>query len=197
MGTQEGREVCRKYILPEHFILAISSADPRKNIKRLIHSYSRLPSAMRDKCGLVIVWTHHLLTAEMSECVTELHLDNQVIFLPQVSDEDLALLYNAASLFVFPSLYEGFGLPLLEAMASGIPVIAADNSSIPEVVGDAAILFDARDVEAMANAIARVLVDNTLRLRLIQKGFEQVASFSWEKCAYLTLSGYQRAALST
>jgi glycosyltransferase involved in cell wall biosynthesis len=189
-------DVRHKYKLPNRFILAIGSADPRKNIMRLIQSYALLSTDLQEENFLVIVWTNPLLTTEMSALVTGLQLTNRVIFLQQVPDEDLVLLYNAAWLFVFPSLYEGFGLPILEAMASGTPVIAANNSSIPEVVGEAAVLVDSKDVEAITREITHVLVNDEFRDALIQKGFHRVKSFSWENCARLTLGGYEQAVRS-
>jgi glycosyltransferase involved in cell wall biosynthesis len=186
-------DVRLKYKLPCRYILAIGSADPRKNMRRLVQSYALLSTELQEKNFLVIVWTNLLFAKEMSALVAELQLTTRVIFLQKIPDEDLVLLYNAARLFVFPSLYEGFGLPLLEAMASGTPVVAADNSSIPEVVGDAAVLVDAEKVEHIAREITHVLVNENFRDALIQKGFQRVQSFSWENCARLTLHGYEQA----
>lgn len=185
-----------KYHLPTEFILAIGSADPRKNLSRLVQAYALLPITLRERYKLVIVWTHHLLAADLAEQIKKLELDNQIQFVKQVSNEDLVLLYNAASLFVFPSLYEGFGLPLLEAMACGTPVIAANNSSIPEIVGDAAVLFEAEDVNTLAVVMDQVLMDQSLQRCLAQKGLERASNFSWEKCAHQTLAGYQQALLN-
>lgn len=185
-----------KYHLSSEFILAIGSADPRKNMTRLVQAYALLPTTVRERYKLVIVWTHHLLAADLADQIKELGLDNQVQFVKQVSNEDLVLLYNAASLFVFPSLYEGFGLPLLEAMACGTPVVAANNSSIPEIVGDAALLFEAEDINTMADVMTRVLTDQTQLESLAQKGLERASGFSWEKCARQTLAGYQQALLN-
>ena len=180
-----------KYHLPSDFILAIGSPDPRKNISRLVQAYSLLPKDLREKYLLVIVWTHSLLAHEIADQAERSQLGNNIRFLQSVSDDDLILLYNAASLFAFPSLYEGFGLPPLEAMACGAPVVAANNSSIPEIVGDAAVLLDAQDVNAICNSMNRILTDNSLRTAMINKGIERAASFSWEKCARETLAVYK------
>jgi glycosyltransferase involved in cell wall biosynthesis len=118
-----------------------------------------------------------------------------VHFLERVNDEDLVLLYNAAALFVFPSRYEGFGLPLLEAMACGTPVVAADNSSIPEVAGEAALLVSADDVGAIAQAIRRGLTESNLRRCLRDKGLQRAACFSWTKCGLETIEVYKRLGL--
>lgn len=181
--------------LPSEFILAIGSADPRKNISTLVQAYASLPANLRERFKLVIVWTHTLLTTELAGQVERLGLTNQVQFLKQVSNEELVLLYNTADLFVFPSLYEGFGLPPLEAMACGAPVVAANNSSIPEIAGDAALFFQAEDATGIASVIAKVLADETLRLDLINKGYQHVSTFSWEKCARQTIGAYKYSAL--
>lgn len=181
----------RNYGLSERFILSIGSADPRKNVRGLVLAYSKLSEVIRSDYELVIVWTHNLLRKEFDQFVSQLGVLDRVKCLESVSDEELMWLYNAASLFVFPSLYEGFGLPPLEAMACGTPVVAADNSSIPEVVGDAAVLVDGRDSESIARGMAQVLSDDTLRRSLIAKGLERASMFSWEKCARETISVYE------
>ncbi len=182
--------VQRKYSLRSNFILAIGSADPRKNISRLVQAYSLLTKELRDQYQLVIVWTHSFLAGEVSEKVEKLHLAGRVRFLKNVPNDDLVVLYNIASLFVFPSLYEGFGLPLLEAMACGAPVIAANNSSIPEIVGDAALLFDAQDVNGVFSAMNRVLTDKTVKMRLQKEGLKRSAQFSWNECGRETIAVY-------
>lgn len=183
----------QEYNLASAFILAIGSADPRKNMQTLVQAYALLPAVLRERYQLAIVWTHSFLAAELAEQVRALGIANQVRFLERVSNEALVLLYNAASLFVFPSLYEGFGLPLLEAMACGAPVVAANNSSIPEIVAEAAVLVEAQDIKAMAGAIAGVLSYEALKDALIEKGLKQAARFSWTKCARETLAVYGQA----
>jgi glycosyltransferase involved in cell wall biosynthesis len=184
--------VRKKYKLNSEFILAIGSADPRKNVSTLARAYSLLPGNLQQRFLLVIVWTHHFLSSEVSEQIETLGLGDRVIFLQHVPDENLALLYNAASLFVFPSRYEGFGLPLLEAMACGTPVVAANNSSIPEVTGDAAKLVAADDAESMAKQIGQLLTDQALRESLTKKGLERASGFSWMNCGQQTLEVYEK-----
>jgi glycosyltransferase involved in cell wall biosynthesis len=184
--------VRNKYSLPSKYILALGAADPRKNIKSLIQAYRSLSDELREKYQLVIVWTHTFLASEISKLVEELGLSANVRFLRHVPNEDLVSIYNLASLFVFPSRYEGFGLPLLEAMSCGVPVIAADNSSIPEIVGEAAILFDAQDVNGISAAMCQVLTDESLQARLRRDGLERSAQFSWDKCGRETLTVYKR-----
>jgi glycosyltransferase involved in cell wall biosynthesis len=182
----------QKYSLASDFILAIGSADPRKNIDTLVQAYASLPEFLKERFQLVIVWTHSLLAEELAARVEALGLKGRVRFLQRVSNEDLVLLYNVASLFVFPSRYEGFGLPILEAMACGTPVVAANNTSIPEIVGDAALLIDAEDVATMAELMTKVLVDDALKQVLIDKGLKRAVGFSWEKCGRETLEVYRR-----
>jgi glycosyltransferase involved in cell wall biosynthesis len=188
--------VRQKYELASEFILAIGSADPRKNITTLVQAYALLPTTLRERYKLVIVWTHHFLATELANQVEQLGLTTRARFLKQVANEDLVLLYNAASLFVFPSLYEGFGLPPLEAMACGTPVVAANNSSIPEIVGDAALLVEAEDTEGLADMMAHVLTRETVQTSLAEKGLKQAARFSWEKCARQTMAGYHKSLLA-
>jgi glycosyltransferase involved in cell wall biosynthesis len=119
-----------------------------------------------------------------------LALDEEVIFTGFVDDEDLPDLYRGAQLFVFPSLYEGFGLPILEAMASGVPVITSNVASMPEVAGDAAILIDPHDPKAIAEGIARILAEDRLRQDMIQKGLARARRFTWDSVAQQTLEVY-------
>ncbi|MDH4136882.1 MAG: glycosyltransferase family 4 protein, partial [Anaerolineae bacterium] len=183
----------RRYGLDEEFILGIGSADPRKNIVGLVSAYARLPSEQRARYQLRIVWTHSFLQHELLILIDQLGVRGRVRFLECVLDEDLAMLYNAATLFVFPSHYEGFGLPPLEAMACGTPVIAANNSSIPEVVGDAGLLVDSTDFDALATAMERALADAVLRAKLSRKGLERARQFSWERFGKETLKVYERS----
>jgi alpha-1,3-rhamnosyl/mannosyltransferase len=135
-----------------------------------------------------------LLASDVADQASNLGLKQQVQFLPGINNDDLVKLYNAASLFVFPSREEGFGLPLLEAMSCGTPVVAANNSSIPEIAGDAAVLVDAEDAPGMAAAIERVVTDESLRCQLRQTGLARSAGFSWKRCAAATLVVYRQVA---
>ena len=158
----------------------------------LLQAYAKLPESFRDQHPLVIVWSHNFLASSVKKQVNQLGLSHQVFFLEWITDEELVLLYNAASLFVFPSLYEGFGLPLLEAMACGTPVLASNNSSIPEIVSDSAILADPSDLEDFCGKITEILSDEELRTNLTNRGLSRAAEFSWEKCAMQTIEVYQR-----
>lgn len=181
----------RRYGLSDHFILALGSADPRKNIGTLLEAYALLSEEQRARCELAIVWTHPLLADSIIATARSLRIEGRLRFLHRVPNDDLVALYNAAALFVFPSRYEGFGLPLLEAMACGTPVVAANNSSIPEVVGEAALLAQAESAPEIARQMGRVLSDIDLSRRLSADGMRRAAEFSWQRCARETIVVYQ------
>lgn len=180
-----------KYGINRKFIQYIGSLKANKNIPRLIEAYSRLPESILRKYALVITGGKGWKSDEIFSKVKQLNLENNIIFTGFVDDSELPLLLNAATLLVFPSLYEGFGIPPLEAMACGVPVIASNTSSIPEVVGSAALLFDPYIVEEIFTSLHRTLTDKQLRNELIQKGFERVKFFSWKNTARQTLEIYE------
>ncbi|MSP11795.1 MAG: glycosyltransferase family 1 protein [Chloroflexi bacterium] len=185
------RQQLAQYHLPPAFILALVSASPRKNATGLLRIYARLPVTIREKYPLVIVWTHALLQTSITEETNRLGLANCVRFLSHVPDKDLVLLYNAATLFVFTSLYEGFGLPVLEAMACGTPVLASNLTSIPEVAGTAACLADPRDEPAFSQALADLLGTPDIRANLSESGLHRARQFSWQHTARMTLEVYR------
>jgi len=179
-------KVRRRYNLPPRFVLGLGTLEPRKNFPCLIKAYSSLVTRY-PSLQLVIAGGKGWLYQEIFATVERLGLEAQVIFPGFVADGDL----NLADLFVFPSLYEGFGLPPLEAMACGTPVITSNASSLPEVVGQAGLMVEATDVEALAEAMKRVLEDDALREGMIAKGLEQAREFTWEGAAAKLLSLYQ------
>ena len=197
------RAVREKYSLPEHFILYVGTIEPRKNLTALLeafHHFLATCSSLSAPCDLrpatcdlrlVIVGKKGWLYESFFHRLRELGLDDRVIFTGYVPDEDLPAIYSAADLFVFPSLYEGFGLPVLEAMACGVPVVCSNTSSLPEVAGDAALLVDPTDVRALAGAMERVLMDKHLRAELRAKGLERAERFTWEGAARETLEVYR------
>jgi glycosyltransferase involved in cell wall biosynthesis len=188
------KEVRERFGLTGGFVLAMGSADPRKNVAGLMRAYAALDSALRKAYPLAIVWSSRHLADTLQDIAVSLQIVKNIRFLTDVSDEDLVFLYNSATLFVFPSRYEGFGLPLLEAMACGAPVVAADNSSIPEIAGNAALLVPTEDADEWTRTIARVLTDAALRSDLRQKGSARATQFSWTRCAQETLEVYEEAA---
>ncbi len=185
-------QIRAKYNLPEKFVLFVSTIEPRKNIPTLLRAQRILLDRHGPLAPLVIVGKRGWLFDEVFSLVAELDLENDVRFLGRVPQEDLVLLYNAATVHVHPAFYEGFGLPPLEAMTVGTPTIVSDVSSLPEVVGDAGWLVDPEDVEAWAAAIGRLLADEDLRADYRERGFRQASRFSLERMARETLAVYRR-----
>lgn len=176
------------------FILSVGTIERRKNLARLVRAYGRLRSANPHVPKLVIAGRRGWLFEDVFEAVEELGLTSDVLFIGHVDDRDLPALYSLAEAFVYPSIYEGFGLPPLEAMACGTPVVASNSSSLPEVLGDAALTVPPTDTDALANALERVLSDEALRAELRAKGFAQAARFTWEASAAQLLDVYRQVA---
>jgi glycosyltransferase involved in cell wall biosynthesis len=179
--------------LPERFMLFVGTLEPRKNVVRLIEAYARLP---KERPPLVLVGGKGWLYEQIFAQVEALNLSGQVHFAGYVLAEDLPLWYNAADLFVYPSLYEGFGLPPLEAMACGTAVITSTASSLPEVVGKAGLAVDPTDTEALATAMGQMLIAKDLREQMQAEGLAQAQKFSWAKTARCTVGSYRRALIS-
>lgn len=188
--------VRKRYDLPVRFVLGLGTLQPRKNFDRLIRAYARLKKDTRSKVQLVIAGGPGWMYEGIFRQVEELGVQDMVCFPGYVADEDLPTLYTLADLFVFPSLYEGFGLPPLEAMACGTPVVTSNVSSLPEVVGDAALLVDPLDVAALAEAMQRVLIDADLRNKMIRQGQERARRFTWSEAARKLLGVYERLVAS-
>jgi len=182
-----------KYGLPPLYMLCLSTLEPRKNIPTLLHAFARLRPTLHGEPALhlVVAGARGWREQAIFQTVKSLGLERAVCFPGFIDDEDLPALYGGALLFVFPSLYEGFGLPVLEAMGCGVPVIASNTSALPEVAGEAALLVDPGDVEGMAAAMAAVVDSASLREHLRQKGFVRAQSFSWETTARKTLDLYR------
>ncbi len=187
-------DVLRRRGLSRPFLLALGSADPRKNVVALIDAYARLPEALRSSHELVIVWNYPPVPPQMTARADSLGVSDRIRFLLEVTDDELAPLYGSTAAFVHPSLEEGFGLPLLEAMACGAPVIAFDNSSIPEITGEAAVLVRTGATDELAKRMEEVLADERLRSELSAKGLARAREFSWDRCARETIAAYERAA---
>ncbi len=189
-------KVRRRYHLEEPFILSVSTLEPRKNFTGLIEAYAQLiergSQIQRIPHKLVIAGAKGWLYEEIFATVERLGLAERVIFPGFVAEEDLPALYNLADLLAFPSLYEGFGLPPLEAMACGTPVVTSNSSSLPEIVGGVGIMVEATDTEGLVEAMRRALQDGELRRSMIEKGLEQAKKFSWRKAAEKLLGAYRR-----
>jgi len=183
--------VLTKYGIASEYILYAGTLEPRKNVPALVRAFHALKRERHIPHRLVLAGKKGWLYDEIFAEVSTLGLDADVIFTGYVPDEDLPLLYNGASLFVYPSLYEGFGLPPLEAMACGCPVITSDISSLPEVVGDAGVMINPRSCDDLAGAIARVLEDSNLAGIMRAKGLARAATFSWDRCARETVAIYR------
>ncbi len=182
-----------RYNTGERFILAVGNLQPRKNLKTLIAAYVRLHQAGAIEHKLVLVGRKAWLHDDTFAAARNSGYADELVFTDYVPDDDLVALYNAADLFVYPSIFEGFGLPPLEAMACGTPVVTSNTSALPETVGDAALLVDPLDVEGLAGAMATALGDETLRACLVARGIRQAATFSWENTACLTVGAYRDA----
>ncbi len=183
--NQESRilEIRKKYNLPKKYILYLGTLEPRKNIIGLIKAFEIL----NTKYKLVIAGSKGWLYEDIFKIVKNSPAKDNIIFTGFIDDKDKAALYGLADLFVYPSFYEGFGFPPLEAMAAGTPVITSNFSSLPEAVGDAAITVNPYNIDELTKAIEMVLFDEKLRDILIERGYKKVKNFSWEKCAKETL----------
>lgn len=184
-------ETRNKFGLTKKIILYVGNTRPYKNLPRLIKAFGLLMENGKNSCQLVIGSGESRNLPILKKLTKSLELEDSVVFTGNLTDEDVIALMNTADVFVFPSLYEGFGLPPLEAMACGTPVVTSNAGSLPEVVGDAALLVNPENVEEIVSAIETVLTNKKLRKELIKKGFERVETFSWEKTARETLEVYE------
>jgi alpha-1,3-rhamnosyl/mannosyltransferase len=178
--------------LPEKYYLCVGTIQPRKNIERVVAAHLTLPEAVRSQCPLVIVGRSGWGCEEIVNALTKEEYGDRIKWVRYVDDESLKVLTSCASALVFPSLYEGFGLPVLEAMAAGLPVITSNISSLPEVSGDAALLVDPFDSDLIATAMLKIVEDSLLADELSQKGIERAKLFTWEETALQTIAVYQK-----
>jgi glycosyltransferase involved in cell wall biosynthesis len=181
--------VRHQYALPKKYLLYFGSNKPHKNLTRLVRAYAQLK---RQSPHLVIAGHWDFRYPEAQREAQRLGVEKRVLFIGPVKDEDLPALYSGATLFIFPSLYEGFGLPVVEAMACGVPVICADVSSLPEVAGSAACLVDPTDTADLTAAMDGLLADPEQRALMAAQGLQQAAQFTWRQTAGLTLAAYER-----
>jgi len=185
------RDLLRGHGLDGEFILTVGSIEPRKNLARLLQAFSLLKKRHHIPHKLAIAGPQGWMQEDVPRIISELKLDNEVVFTGFVPDEILNVLYNEAALLVYPSIYEGFGLPPLEAMAAGCPVAVSRVSSLPEVVGEAGWYFDPLEVEEIARTVLNVLESDDSRLRLSELGRRRSAEFSWRRTAGATLAVYK------
>ncbi|MDP3987636.1 MAG: glycosyltransferase family 1 protein [Candidatus Levybacteria bacterium] len=189
-------KITKRYGIDGEYVLFVGTLQPRKNIGKLIEAFSKVLTlnsqlsrlaAKRATLSLAIVGKKGWQYEEILDAPKKFGVEGRVKFLENVTDEDLPTFYKNALCFVLPSLYEGFGLPILEAMQNGCPVITSNVSSLPEAGGDAAIYINPQDVDDIAQKLEKVIKDDKLRKEMIKKGYEQVKKFSWEKTAKETL----------
>ncbi|MCA1971277.1 MAG: glycosyltransferase family 4 protein [Caenispirillum sp.] len=192
LAADQAREQCRRFGLDRPFVLGVGNLQPRKNLERLMRAFARLPRRTREDFDLVLVgqpgWQAERIQAEAER----LGIAERVRFTGYVADEELVALYNLATVFAYPSLYEGFGLPVLEAMACAAPVLTSSVSSLPEVAGTAALLVDPRDEEAISAGLLKLLTDDALRESLRTAGIARAARFSWQATAQHTAEVFEK-----
>lgn len=181
-----------RYGLPRRYILFIGSLEPRKNVRTLIEAYARLPERLRQEFSLVVAGARGWKNSDVQDTVGRLGVEDHVTFAGYIDRADISTVYSMAEVFVYPSLYEGFGLPILESMACGTPVITSNTSSMPEVAGEAAELVTPTDTDELASALTRVLDDEALRLDMRARGLERSGEFTWERCARETVGVYEK-----
>ncbi|MFZ0488581.1 MAG: glycosyltransferase family 1 protein [Arenicellales bacterium] len=182
----------RYSLAPGMYALCVSTLEPRKRIESLLTAYAILPAQLRGRYPLVLSGDSGWLSESLHAQLDEARRAGWVRWLGFVPEEDLPFLYAGARVFCYPSVYEGFGLPVLEAMASGVPVLASDKSSLPEVTDGAALLVDPDDVEAMSEGVHRVLEDTAWRTQSMERGLAVASNKTWEHCTGRTIEVYRR-----
>jgi glycosyltransferase involved in cell wall biosynthesis len=185
-------EVMKRFAIKGKYVFALGALDPRKNTLAILNSFALLSKMCTLSPQLVIAGLTQSAKKKFSRVIDTLGIQKQVVLLGFVSEEQLAALYKGADVFVYPSLYEGFGIPILEAMECGTPVVTSSAGSIPEVAGKAALFVDPKNPEEIANAILQIVSDASLRERMIEQGVEQAKRFSWEKAAQQMLEIYRK-----
>jgi glycosyltransferase involved in cell wall biosynthesis len=183
-----------QHLLPEHFWLSVGTLEPRKNIKYLLRAYAKLKQTQHTTYPMVLAGKQGWMIHDLEKTLEDLGIKDDVHVLGYVDNEELQWLYQHCFYLIYPSLFEGFGLPVLEAMTLGAPVITSQSSSLPEVVGSAGILVDPLNENDLVEAMTRVTNDLTLREPFKKQSYEQAKLFSWEKSAKAMLSLYEKVA---
>jgi alpha-1,3-rhamnosyl/mannosyltransferase len=173
------------------YLLVVATLEPRKNLERLARAYAALPSALKARHPLAIVGARGWLNRDLERMLTPLEADGAVRRLGYVAENELPSIYAGAHAFAFPSLYEGFGLPVLEAMASGVPVLTSNVSSLPEVAGDAALTVDPLDERALGEGLVRLLEDDAWREPAAARGLLRASAYPWSRCVEATIDAYR------
>lgn len=183
LNSDEIITVKNKYNIHGKYLLYLGTLEPRKNIETIIRAYNCFKKADKDNIKLVLAGKKGWLYDNIFKLVKEFDIEDSVIFTDYIDDSDKAPLYRGAEMFLFPSLYEGFGMPVIEAMASGTPVITSNSSSLPEVAGEAAIITDPLDYKKISESIELILNNNGLREKMVNEGIKQASKFSWDLSA--------------
>lgn len=178
------------------YMLFVGTIEPRKNILALLDAYAMLPMNLRQKWPLILTGYQGWRSEEIHTRIRQAEQEGWAKYLGFLPAEQLPLLFSGARLFVFPSLYEGFGLPVLEAMASGIPVVCSNSSSLPEVVGDVALMTEPENIDNLSQLLKRGLEDEIWRLQARERGLERSKFFSWTRCAQATIEVYRSIRMS-
>ncbi len=188
----EKETVRKKYQLPEKFILYLGTLQPRKNVPKLVEAFAQVKNKLSGTklviCGNLLA---HNCDKQIEKSVATHKLENDVIFPGFIADQDKAIVFSLASVFVSPSLYEGFGIPPLEAMSQGVPVLCSDIPSLREIAGDGALFFDLNNLDDFSKKLYDISMDNSLRSRLIRLGAERISFFSWKKSASKILAIFE------
>lgn len=182
-STKLSAEVVKKYNLPDKYVLYLGTMEPRKNLKRLVEAYAKLPKKLQGEYPLVLAggkgWNDEAILRAIKKAQEKV----KIIQTGYIDEDDIPMLYSGATVFLYPSNYEGFGMQILEAMACNTPVLTGKNSSLPEVGGDAAYYVNEKSINSISQGIEKLLKDPTLRAEMVKKGREQIKKFSWKKSA--------------
>ncbi len=192
--SKEVNRVLEKYNISKKYILTVGTLEPRKNLINVVEAFSKLKN--KNMYQLVMIGNRGWGDVDLSEIVKKYNVQSETIMTGYVEGDELNAFYSGAEVFVYPSLYEGFGLPILEAMSCGCPVITSNNSSMPEVANDAAILIEALNVMDLKDAIEKVLNNSVDRLDMKKRGFSNINNFSWEKTASHAVSVIEKTFLN-
>ena len=197
-SAEETQSLLNRYnLMHGQYLLTVGTLEPRKNLQTVLHAYMLLPQKIRKRFPLVLAGIKGWHMSALEQQIAPLVAAGEIRQLGYLPREELATVIAGALALIYPSIYEGFGLPPLEAMACGVPVIASGVSSLPEVVGDAGLLIDPHDTEAVAQAMQRLITDPGIRLHLSQKALARSARFSWGKCVEQTIDVYRQVLKGT